>query len=83
MVTCNSLITKYNLKDFRSAEFVMDFLTIKSGRIKFFKDTLHPLLVLLTDLIIVSKTKIPQNNISLFLKTLYLSAPGTPIINDK
>jgi glycosyltransferase domain-containing protein len=33
------LITKYNLKDFRSAEFVMDFLTIKSGRIKFFKDT--------------------------------------------
>ena len=32
------LITKYNLKDFRSAEFVMDFLTIKSGRIKFFKD---------------------------------------------
>jgi glycosyltransferase domain-containing protein len=33
------LITKYNLKDFRSAEFVMDFLTIKSGRIKFFEDT--------------------------------------------
>jgi glycosyltransferase domain-containing protein len=33
------LITKYNLKDFRSAEFVIDFSTISSGRIKFFKNT--------------------------------------------
>jgi len=33
------LIVKYNLKDFRSAEFVMDFSTISSGRIKFLKNT--------------------------------------------
>jgi glycosyltransferase domain-containing protein len=33
------LITRYKLDDFRSSEFVMDFLTIQSGRIKFFKDT--------------------------------------------
>ena len=32
------LIIKYNLKDFRSAEFVMDFINISSGRIKFFNE---------------------------------------------
>ena len=34
-----NLITKYRVKDFRSAEFIMDFFTISNGRIKYFSDT--------------------------------------------
>ena len=33
-----NLIVKYKIKDFRSAEFIMDFITISAGRIKFLKD---------------------------------------------
>lgn len=33
------LIVKYNLRDFRSAEFIMDFINISHGRVKFINET--------------------------------------------
>ena len=62
----------------------IDNVEIKKESVtKFFIEDLHWCLDLLTDLINISNIKIPQNKINLFLTTLKLSVPGTPISKDK